>query len=91
MKKLILLLALASLTGGAMAAEPPATESHNGYIIISAQSDSLGPDDVFRAESKLAEQVSLAMGKGYRPVGGVSLMSGGGRAFAAQAMAAPKK
>jgi hypothetical protein len=99
MKKEVLMVALASAMAGATAADftpaqPQAPlhnagESRNNYIVLSAISDSVAPNDVLGAETKLASQVSLAIADGYKPLGGVSLTTGGGRAFVAQAMAAP--
>ncbi|HEP6431463.1 TPA: DUF1737 domain-containing protein [Burkholderia cenocepacia] len=99
MKKTILLIALASAMMGATAAEVTSAraqipvhnvgESRNSYIILSAVSNSVAPNDVLAAESHLASQVSLAIADGYKPLGGVSLAIGGGRAFVSQAVSAP--
>ncbi|WP_321944043.1 PH domain-containing protein [Paraburkholderia tropica] len=64
-------------------------ESKNSYVILSAASPSVAQDDVLLAEKTLADKVSMAMRKGYLPIGGVSLMNGGGRAYVAQAITAP--
>ncbi|MCA8050694.1 hypothetical protein [Burkholderia arboris] len=99
MKNLILSIAFASAMASATAADVASTqaqipvhnagESRNNYIILSAVSNSVAPNDVLGAETALANQVSLAIAGGYKPLGGLSLAIGGGRAYVSQAMAAP--